>query len=440
MAQALKGVYRPRTPQSTSFYQLVQDHGECLKNAYPDQYEQQFGYYRPIIEKVFFRYLDCGILRCGFARIRCDHCHSEYLLPFSCKTRTFCPSCHAKRSAVFSEWVCEEVLEPVTHRHYVFSIPKILRTYFRYNRRLLSGLSRCAYETVKEMMQAIIVDNSVTPGMIVAIQTFGSSDIHWHPHLHCLVTNGCFDKDGTFHPMDILLPSAIIEVFQHKVFRMLLKEGLITEERVKMILSWRHTGFHVHNEGRVVANDMEGRERLARYLIRPPVSLERLTYDRKNQQVFYQGKTQTYTYQPLDFLAYVSLHIPNKGEQIVRYYGWYSNKSRGLRKAVLALSEAKKDKPASPTISPAHEDLTHYQKKCRSAWARLIRKIYEVDPLVCPQCQHTMRIIAFIEHDAIIQKILKHLGLWETRSHSPPPSWAYEKTIYADEPAPSLSM
>jgi hypothetical protein len=44
-------------------------------------------------------------------------------------------------------------------------------------------LSRCAYETVKEMMQAIIVDNSVTPGMIVAIQTFGSSDIHWHPHL-----------------------------------------------------------------------------------------------------------------------------------------------------------------------------------------------------------------------------------------------------------------
>src|SRR3972149_7532891 len=145
---------------------------------------------------------------------------------------------------------------------YVFSIPKILRTYFRYNRRLLSRLSRCAHETVKEMIQAFIEDNTVTPGMIVAIQTFGSSDIHWHPHLHCLVTNGCFDKDGTFHPMDILLPSAIIEVFQHKVFRMLLKEGLITEERVKMILSWRHTGFHVHNEGRGVANDMEGRERL----------------------------------------------------------------------------------------------------------------------------------------------------------------------------------
>ena len=132
MAEALKGVYRPRNPQATSFYQLVEDHGERLKNVYPDRYDHQFGYYRPITKEVFFKYLDCGILRYGFARIRCDHCHNEYLIAFSCKTRSFCPSCHAKRSVVFSEWVCDEVLEPVTHKHYVFSIPKILRIYFRY--------------------------------------------------------------------------------------------------------------------------------------------------------------------------------------------------------------------------------------------------------------------------------------------------------------------
>ncbi len=138
MAEALHGICKSRNPQSTPFYQLVEDYGERLKNVYPDRYEHQFGYYRPVTEKTFFRYLDCGILRCGFARIRCDHCHSEYLLPFSCKTRSFCPSCHAKRSAVFAERVCDEVLESVTHRHYVFSIPKILRIYFRYNRRLLS--------------------------------------------------------------------------------------------------------------------------------------------------------------------------------------------------------------------------------------------------------------------------------------------------------------
>ena len=423
MAEALKGVYKPRNPQSTSFYQLVEDHGERLKNVYSDRYEHQFGYYRSITEKVSFRYLDCGVLRHGFARIRCDQCHNEYLLAFSCKTRSFCPSCHAKRSVVFSEWVCDEVMEPVTHRHYVFSIPKILRTYFRYNRKLLGRLSRCAYETVKEMMQAAMGDNAAVPGMIAAIQTFGS-DIDWHPHLHCLVTNGAFTPDGTFHAMEILSPSIIMEIFQHKVFRMLLKEGLITEERVRLILSWRHTGFHIHNEGKVVANDTEGRERLARYIIRPPVSLERLTYDRQGQQVFYQGKDQTSTYDPIDFLAYASLHIPDKGEQLLRYYGWYSNKSRGLRK---------KDKRQPSPIPPVEEVLTPYQKQCNSAWARLIRKIYEVEPLLCPRCKHPMRIIAFIENDPAIQKILKHLGLWESRSHSPPPSHIYEEIVYVDE-------
>src|SRR3990172_12570017 len=82
------------TCQVSDNFILVEDHGERLKNVYPDRYEHQFGYYRPITEEVFFRYLDCGILRYGFARIRCDHCYNEYLLAFSCKTRAFCPSCH----------------------------------------------------------------------------------------------------------------------------------------------------------------------------------------------------------------------------------------------------------------------------------------------------------------------------------------------------------
>lgn len=217
MAESLQGIYRPRNPTATPFYQLVEDHGERLKQVYPDRYEHQFGFYRPITEKVFFRYLDCGILENGFARIRCDHCHHEYLLAFSCKTRSFCPPCHARRSAAFAEWVCEEVLEPMTHRHYVFSIPKILRAYFRYNRKLLGRLSRCAYETVRGVMQTVTEDKTLAPGMIIAIQTFASRDIHWHPHLHCLVTNGAFRPDGTFHAMDILPPQVVQEIFQHNL-------------------------------------------------------------------------------------------------------------------------------------------------------------------------------------------------------------------------------
>jgi hypothetical protein len=58
-------------------------------------------------------------------------------------------------------------------------------------------------------------------------------------------------------------------------------------------------------------------------------------------------------------------------------------------------------------------------KAFRRNWARLIQKIYQIDPLLCPKCQGAMKIISFIEDDALIKKILKHLGLWQTRNHDP---------------------
>ena len=54
------------------------------------------------------------------------------------------------------------------------------------------------------------------------------------------------------------------------------------------------------------------------------------------------------------------------------------------------------------------------------SWARLIQKIYEADPLVCPKCQGSMRIISFIEDPSVIRDILNHLGLWLVRARPPP--------------------
>ena len=48
----------------------------------------------------------------------------------------------------------------------------------------------------------------------------------------------------------------------------------------------------------------------------------------------------------------------------------------------------------------------------RSTWARLIHKVYEVDPLECPRCKGPMRVIVLIDDKAVIRKILSHLGLW----------------------------
>ena len=69
---------------------------------------------------------------------------------------------------------------------------------------------------------------------------------------------------------------------------------------------------------------------------------------------------------------------------------------------------------------PALIDSDLSVKEFRRNWARLIQKVYEIDPLVCPKCQGELRVISVIEDQAIIKKILQHLGLWETRSHDPP--------------------
>jgi len=72
-------------------------HFDRFLAEYESRFEGEYGYFRPVVKEVVERYLDCGNPRCGFARIRCPDCAEERLVMFSCETRGFCPSCHAKR-------------------------------------------------------------------------------------------------------------------------------------------------------------------------------------------------------------------------------------------------------------------------------------------------------------------------------------------------------
>ena len=109
-----------------------------------------------------------------------------------------------------------------------------------------------------------------------------------------------------------------------------------------------------------------------------------------------------------EWLAAMCSHVPNRGEQMVRYYGYCSNVSRGRRQKEV-------EDNAIPHIIESKTSST----ACRKSWARLIQKIYEVDPLICPKCRGSMRIVSFIEDREAIRTILNHLGLWLIRSKPP---------------------
>lgn len=124
--------------------------------------------------KVVQRFLDCGLLENSFVHVRCPRCRAAFLVAFSCKCRYLCPSCHAKRLLIWSEWIEAGILRDVPHRQYVFTVPKRLRPYFLHDRRLLGLLSRTAYDTLRDFLRASLGDADVVPGVVASIQTFGS--------------------------------------------------------------------------------------------------------------------------------------------------------------------------------------------------------------------------------------------------------------------------
>ncbi len=116
------GVYEPRRPRGSPLYRLLEDHFAEFSTVYDDRFARQYGYWRPVIAEVVEKYLACGILKHGFARVRCGACKHQYLVAFSCKCRYFCPSCHAKRLALWGLWLEEALLADVPHRQVVLAV------------------------------------------------------------------------------------------------------------------------------------------------------------------------------------------------------------------------------------------------------------------------------------------------------------------------------
>jgi len=107
-------------------------------------------------------------------------------------------------------------------------------------------------------------------------------------------------------------------------------------------------------------------ENLARYIIQASFSQERMTYLSEESKVTYCSKDgkQEKVFDALEWLAPMGSHVPNKAEQTVRYYGYYSNVSRRKR-GKLNVDEA------VPCILEPEEGTKKYRKN----WARLIQKI-----------------------------------------------------------------
>ena len=207
----------------------------------------------------------------------------------------------------------------------------MLRIFFKYNRRLLGEFCRCALRSLTRYFEAV-TGSELMPGVIAAIQTFGDR-INFHPHLHYLVTEGGVDEAGEFHKVPRMDDTRLAELFAREVLAFLVHKELLSPEWADRLLSWRHSGFNVHS--RVRAKTKREAEPVGKYMIRPLLSLERLSLDERTGQVCYRyGKQakETERMDYLEFIARTTSHIPDKGQVTVRYYGLYANAHRGCRR------------------------------------------------------------------------------------------------------------
>jgi hypothetical protein len=388
----------------------VYQYREELEWSWEEQFQSEYGVLRDEVPKALDAYLNCGILLHGCARAECEGCNHSELIAFSCKRRNLCPSCDAKRAHLFAEHLHENVLLPHELSHQVYTIPKRLRPYFKFNRKLLGKLYTAAKNAWNDTIEDAFPADWKT-GSVMRLHTSGDL-LHWHPHIHGLNLHGALDTDGSFHSLQSVDTEYLTRQFANSVFEALLEAELIDQELVDAMKCWEHSGFNVFVGEPVSPHDEDARKFLARYLKKSPVMNPRLELiESTGSEPFVRvhkvtdDSYQSRDFDPLSFLAELSQHIPDIWEQTTRYVGVYSARTRGAKRLKL-------DFPGPlPEIDPP-EKPSHY-------WATSMKQVFELDPLECPKCGAQMKIKAFIHDQSEIKRLCKNLG--EIPWRAPPP-------------------
>ncbi|MBL9155007.1 MAG: transposase [Verrucomicrobiales bacterium] len=433
----MPSIYRPRRPRASPLWQIVHHAWAEFESGYERRHRPIHGPLRPDTVEVVRQFYRCGDLAAGFNRLQCPECGHEKLLAFTCKTRHFCPSCHQRKVRAVGDWIARELCFDVPHRQFVFTMPKPLRGIFRKRRKLLDHLFRISLESLRDWMRARLDLPEGRLAAVASVQTFGDY-LNFHPHLHVLTACGLVDRAGRFHLLPVESIEPLAELFRHRFIAALHHEKLISEKKARQLLAWTHSGFSLDaGEKPVASHDVEGRRRLAEYLLRAPFSLEKITWNPTAEKVVYRSKRSWHTkknYQVFtapDFLAALVEHIPPKSQHTVRYYGLYSNKSRGLGakagrpRPVMPPAEPERrlalPAATAPTLFVLPPPEPKSARALRPLWRDLIRKVWGEDPLICPCCRGTMKNVGTMIRRSEVEFFLRLHGLWEGIIALPPP-------------------
>jgi ribosomal protein S27E len=226
--------YERHQPEQTLLYQLVETHYPALV----DQLAQQGKSLPAHVHREFEAYLKCGRLEHGFLRVRCDKCHFERLVAFSCKKRGFCPSCGARRMAETAALLADEVFPDVPLRQWVISFPFPLRYLFAAHPQAMGKVLGIVYRAISTHLihKAGFSLKDGATGAVTLIQRFGSA-LNLNIHFHILFLDGVYVYRDNRPPrfQRVKAPDKgeleeLVQLISQRVGRCLERQGLLEQD------------------------------------------------------------------------------------------------------------------------------------------------------------------------------------------------------------------
>jgi hypothetical protein len=377
-------------------------------------------------------------------------------------------------------WLCERVLPPVPLRQWVLSLPKVLRYLLAYDGKLCRAVAKTAIQEVFRYQRlrarralGLSSTRQSHTGAMVAVQRFGSA-LNLNIHFHALVLDGVFVVDAFGHPTFVpLTPPSLEDLHRvatriaNAVLALLRRRRIWLDEleeeedpvaqrseslagmaqasiagtlvfgsagakpvRLKDARQWvpdqveragKALGFVLDAEVRVSADNRFHRERLCRYLLRPPLAKGRLHETMDGMYAFelktpWPDGTRVIFFSGEELVARLTALVPPPRMHLVHYFGVLAPNAR-LRKQVVP--EAPEDPDQNPCGHSVAYTETRNGRTIRRRWvpwAQLLLKVFSIDVMACPRCDSRMQRIAVIQQPSVIATILDCLS----RKEQPP--------------------
>lgn len=465
--------YTPRSPAGSLVQQALREHlGELLQ-------EGAAGPLPAHVERELVGARDCGVLERGAVCLRCEDCGRRRFVGFSCKGRGSCGSGCGRRMSETAEHLCERVLPDVPVRQVVLTLPPWLRWLVLRQPGLLSEVRRELVRGAFALWRQLARRRGrreARCGAVVVTQRFGDG-LRLHTHLHMLLLDGVYVMEGPERRFVPLEPGPgdiawLALRIRRRLLRRLGRQGLAPEddcdeggdederrqswlegtavqgrialgpragwrverlggEEVRLaplgVLCAEAEGFNVHAGVRVIAGRRERLRALCRYLLRPPLSEERLAQLADGRILVrlkrpWSDGTRALRFEPLDFLSKLAAQVPPPRRHLVVYAGVLSAHARDRGQIVpdeqsaagVCGCAAAQGTGSVPGASPAAQ-----RRANRLKWAELLRRTFALDVLRC-ECGGRMRLLCSVTDPEALAAIARSLGR-TTPPPRPPP-------------------